>query len=30
MSHIPSANGDTRQVFQLTKAIFGEFLIELI
>lgn len=30
MSHIPLANGNTRQVFLLTGKIFGKLLIELI
>jgi hypothetical protein len=30
MSRIPLANGNTKQVFQLTKEIYGKFLIELI
>lgn len=30
MSRIPLANGNTKQVFQLTREIYGKFLIELI
>lgn len=30
MSHVPLANGNTRQVFRLTREIFAKFLIEYL